>query len=152
MKKFVYLGLLLILSCQDVKKAKKPDNLIPEDKMVEVLVDMHKLDALISVNRVAYDLRNVESHELIYQKHQIDSLQFEQSSDYYSEDFNTNERIFQQVKDRLEAEKKVVDSLQEIEQTKKQTIKEENREKEEDSTKKDLKGIGLLKKMSRPKN
>ncbi|UJH90525.1 DUF4296 domain-containing protein [Antarcticibacterium sp. 1MA-6-2] len=31
---------LLALSCQDIEKVERPENLIPESKMVEVLTDL----------------------------------------------------------------------------------------------------------------
>lgn len=114
MKIKILLFLLVVFtSCQDVNMAPKPKNLIPEDTMVNLLVDLQKMDAVISKNKNYYELRKVKAKDLIFEKYQIDSLQLAESSNYYAEDFTTNTRIYERVITKLEAEKKVIDSLYE---------------------------------------
>ena len=109
--KLAFLLLLVLGACQDVNIASKPKNLIPEDKMVDLLVDLQKLDATIQKNKTYFELRKVQAKDLIYEKYQVDSLQVVESSNYYAENFTTNARIYEKVIVKLEAEKKVIDSL-----------------------------------------
>ncbi len=113
MKKIVFTVLILGLfaACQSVEKTKKPENLIPEDKMIEVLVDLAKLDASQSYNETAFSKRSVKIKKLIFAKYSIDSLQFAKSSNYYAEDFNVNQRLYDSVRVRLERDKARVDAL-----------------------------------------
>ncbi|MGO3262579.1 MAG: DUF4296 domain-containing protein, partial [Mesonia sp.] len=109
--KIVFLLLLVLGACQDVNIAPKPKNLIPEGKMVDLLVDLQKMEAVISKNKNSFELRKVKVKNLIYEKYQVDSLQVVESSNYYAEDFTTNARIYEKVIVKLEAQKKVIDSL-----------------------------------------
>lgn len=109
--KFIIIFVVILGACQNVNKAPKPDNLIPEDKMVDILVDLQRLDAVIQKNDQQFEMRNVKAKDLILEKYQVDSLQIANSSNYYAEDFSVNESIYEKVKTILEAEKKLVDSL-----------------------------------------
>ncbi len=108
----LFVGVLMIISCQDVKHTPKPDNLIPEDKMVHILVDMAKMDAAMSLNRRKFKKRNINPQKLILNKYQIDSLQLVKSNAYYAEQFKTSKRIYKRVHAILEQD---ADSLRAIE-------------------------------------
>lgn len=101
----------LFLGCQSVEKAPKPEDLIGEEKMINVLVDMLKVDATISYSTGLFEKRDVEAKDLIFEKYKIDSLQLAQSSAYYSEDFKVNQRIYDSVETRLKRERAALDSL-----------------------------------------
>lgn len=101
----------VFLSCQDIEETPKPENLIPEDKMVEILVDMAKIDAAFSISTEEYKKRGVVGRELILEKHDIDSIQLVKSNAYYAEDFKANQRIYEAVQTRLQREN---DSLREL--------------------------------------
>lgn len=104
-KAFILLCLsLLFWSCQKVEKTPKPDNLISEDKMVEVLIDLAKVDAAISLSAKEYEKREVKARDLIFEKYDIDSAQLVNSNAYYSENFRINQRIYEKVESRLKAE------------------------------------------------
>lgn len=124
--------LLSLAACQHVKRAPKPENLIPEKKMVNVLTDMVKLDATISYSTMQFDRRDVKARDLLFKKYNIDSVQLAASSAYYAEKFNQNERIYDSVKVRLEREKKNLDSLKKV----KDSIQEAERKKRFEKTKK----------------
>ncbi len=51
MKRFLILALLFAFSCKSSTKkgVEKPDNLIPEDKMVQVMADVHVLEAALNL-------------------------------------------------------------------------------------------------------
>lgn len=114
---------LLILGCQKIEKTPKPENLIPEDKMVEILVDLAKIDAAMSVSTKEYEKRGVVGRELILKKHQVDSLQLVQSNAYYAENFRVNQRIYERVEAILKFQN---DSLNEINERLKQEKRSQN--------------------------
>lgn len=114
---------LLILGCQDIKYPEKPKDLIPEDKMVEVLIDVHLFNAAKSVNRLPLQQTGMTPHQLIFEKHSIDSLQYETSNAYYGANLDIYERIHTKVKDYLESEKREIDTLIVREKRKQDSIK-----------------------------
>lgn len=108
------LVVLLLASCQTVDHAPKPKNLIPEDTMVELLVDLGKINALISINAKQYELRDVDAQQLVFDKYNIDSIQLVESARYYAEHFRINQNIYNRVNEILQRES---DSLYEVDQT-----------------------------------
>ncbi len=122
MKK-LYASILIIslLSCND-NLLKKPDNLIPEDKMVEVLTDLAIVNAAKITNVAVLQDHDIEPMTYIFEKHEIDSLQFVESDRYYASLPIAYEKIYKKVESKLEKqakvleeEKKVTDSLRIIE-------------------------------------
>jgi|SRR5699024_5946979 len=114
------------LSCQDIEKTPKPDNLIPEDKMVEILVDLAKVDAAFSISSKEYKKRGVVGREMILKKYDIDSVQLVKSNAYYAEDFKANQRIYEKVQAQLQKEN---DSLRELSDKQKQEEKGDSAKK-----------------------
>lgn len=119
----MYLLLLIVcfLSCNE-NLLEKPDNLIPEDKMVEVLKDLALVNAAKSTNIAVLQDNDIEPMAYVFGKHDIDSLQFVESDRYYASMPPDYERIYQKVESRLEKEIKVLeedknvnDSLRKIE-------------------------------------
>ncbi|WP_417885287.1 DUF4296 domain-containing protein [Zunongwangia sp.] len=106
MKKFQILGILIIflgLSCQDVNHPKRPDNLIPEDKMANILTEIALLNAARNYNKFLLEQTGLKPNEYIYTKFGIDSLQFEKSNTYYADNYNEYQSIYTKVKDTLDA-------------------------------------------------
>ena len=112
---FLLLVFLSFSSCQDVKKVEKPDNLIPEAKMIDVLTEMALVHAARNYNKKKLESTGIEPEKYIFEKFNIDSLQFERSNDYYSDQYNDYERIYDSVKVRLQILKKRLDSIRDIE-------------------------------------
>jgi|SRR5699024_6939471 len=118
---FIILSFFL-LSCQNIEKTPKPDNLIAEDKMVEVLVDLAKVDAAISLSYKEYEKRGGDARKLILEKHNIDSLQLVESNAYYADNFKINERIYGKVEAKLKEEN---DKLNPVKEESKKESQEE---------------------------
>lgn len=138
--------ILLLVSCgsEGQKKPKKPDNLISKDKMVNVIYDMSLLSAAKGVNRKLMEQKGVYPEKYIYKKHNIDSTQFAQSNEYYAFDLDTYEEIYNNVKTKLNKEKKVYSDLVLVENKEKDSINKVQR-KVRDSLKdqRSLNGIKL---------
>src|SRR5690606_12650059 len=73
--------------------------------------------------RLPLQQTGMSPHEFIYEKHNIDSIQFEKSNSFYSADFNTYERIHLRVKDFLDNKKIEIDTLIAREKRRQDSIK-----------------------------
>ncbi|MCB7482329.1 DUF4296 domain-containing protein [Christiangramia sediminis] len=107
--------LIVSVSCQDLKRSEKPKDLIPKDKMIDVLTEISLLHAARNYNKQKLEATGINPDTYIYEKFDIDSLQFERSSDWYSEHYDEYEGIYDSVKNRVQFMKNKLDSLREIE-------------------------------------
>lgn len=106
------LFLLLTSGCQEVKKAPKPERLIPEAKMVDILVDLAKIEAAMTYNLSDFEKKGVNPETYVYEKYGIDSAQLVKSNAYYIEHFKINKRMYEKVRTRLTNEKEQLDSIE----------------------------------------
>lgn len=95
---------LLLFSCGE-QAAEKPKNLLPEDKMVDMLYDITMLQAINSFKPQVLDSNKVEAKNYIYKKYKTDSLTFTQSHSYYASDLETYEKMQEKVNERIEKDK-----------------------------------------------
>ncbi len=116
MKKAFYLlfALQLFAACQNVERPEKPDNLIAEEELKDILYDVSLINAARDFSRGQLNNVGIEPDTFIYEKYEIDSLQFAKSVAYYSVDFNRYLKIWEDVNKRLELKRDQVDSLIQI--------------------------------------
>ena len=122
MKKAALILLLLLISSCAEKLLEKPDNLISKDTMVDILNDLAILNAAKNTNVMVLRNHGIEPMQYIYEKYEIDSLQFVESDRYYASLPEEHEKIYiaveaklQDEEDRLSTEKKERDSLKRVE-------------------------------------
>ena len=81
-----------------------PDNLIPREKMINVLVDIHLIEASVSqyysVN-IDVKLRSAAFYTMLYKKYSITHKDFINSIYYYAQDLKYLGKIYQEVITRL---------------------------------------------------
>lgn len=66
---FKYLLLIILVSsCQNIQKAPKPENLIPESKMIAILEDLAKIEAAANLNQKAFNEKGLNATAYIYEK------------------------------------------------------------------------------------
>ncbi|MCW2119184.1 DUF4296 domain-containing protein [Flavobacterium sp. 7A] len=111
MKKIgIIIFLFFWVGCKE-EIVKKPDNLIDKNKMVDILYDL----TLLNVVKYQYadTLKKYKGTELeyIFKKYQVDSLQFAKSNSYYAADYKHYKDMFDQIKDRIQSKKTVLDTL-----------------------------------------
>ena len=131
MIKRIYLTVFILVSlvgCNSVDKPKKPENLIPKDKMVDILFDVFVFNAAKGTDKRILEDNNVTPAIYIYDKYQIDSMQFVKSNEYYAYDIKVYDELIEKVQMKLKAKKNKFQK--EIDQ------EEERREKRLDSIKK----------------
>lgn len=111
-----FILLLFLVSCQDVKKPERPDNLISEDKMVLIYMDAYINNAAKNVNNKLLLETGVKLDSVLYAVHQVDSLQFAKSNAFYSSDLSNYVKIYSRVEIRLQKlQEKTKRALTEIE-------------------------------------
>ncbi|MDR7132695.1 hypothetical protein J2X69_005069 [Algoriphagus sp. 4150] len=103
MKRFLILS-FCILSLVSCNSGIKPDGLLSQDKMVEVLIDIHLTEGITSAMPVAYDSSKVLYNLLekdVFLKHEVIDSVFTQSMLYYLREPAQMERIYSRVVDSL---------------------------------------------------
>ncbi len=75
------------------------------------MYDVFLLNAAKGINKKILEKNGISPQEYVYKKHNIDSLQFALSNNYYSYDTKTYEKIMENVKIKIEADKVIVDAL-----------------------------------------
>lgn len=102
MKKLLVFGLItLFFSCNS--SVEKPKNLIDKDKMTDILYDISLMEAIKTQN-INGGLTVKSANEYIYKKYNIDSVQFVKSNKYYASDLEEYKKMFERIKERLNAE------------------------------------------------
>lgn len=119
---FFILFILTLLSCQNITKPEKPKDLIGKDKMVEILTETYLINAARSVNNGAILAKGIKIDSLIYNKFEVDSMQFAKSNAYYASDVNSYIEIIQKVESKLTLLEKKADSVFDVERTRKDSI------------------------------
>jgi len=103
MKKLVTIFLLfaILISCQK-PAVSKPDNLIDEEVMVDIMYDVSVLEAMKSQKVFVLEANKINPNTYIYKKYKIDSLQFASSDKFYASDIKKYKEIFDKVNKRME--------------------------------------------------
>lgn len=100
-----------ILSCSDVQEIEEPDNLISEDKMIDIYTDMILLDAVERSSPKNFKAYELESSEHIVNKYKIDSVTLSENIKYYNLNFEKNTRIYEKVKENIAQKEEKIDSI-----------------------------------------
>lgn len=130
MKKLLAISIfaLLCFGCEPNLKPKKPDNLIPKDKMTELLYDMFITSSAKGVSRTKFEKLGLNPERYILRKYGIDSLQFAESNDYYTYDIEAYKSMIEKVKSRISAEKEKYAAIEKEEAEKNKLKKDSLRE------------------------
>lgn len=98
---------ILIISCSD-NPAPKPDKLLSEDVMKDILFDVVVLQAAESTVSHKLDQYNLKLTSFIYKKYEIDSLTYYQNQKYYAADPKKYKKMYKEVLEKLdEAQSKI---------------------------------------------
>jgi hypothetical protein len=96
----ILLFVLLGASCGK-KLLETPENLIPREKMADILYHMALLDAIDNSHPQVLVENDIRVMPFLFEKSGIDSLQFVQSDLYYASVPEEYEKIYQAVEERL---------------------------------------------------
>ncbi len=101
--------LIIFCSCGFVNDENLvPDNLIAEEKMVDILYDMSLISVSKGINKRILENNGMKPKKYILKKHNIDSIQFVASNEYYSKDLETYLSIYEEVLKKLQSNREIV--------------------------------------------
>ena len=110
----LYIAFLSFMACQDVQRPEKPDDLIGKDKMVDIFTDSYLSNAARSIDNRSIRGKGIRLDSFIYNKYDIDSVQFAKSNAYYTANLNEYNKLFERVKERLTNLQKQTDSIKNL--------------------------------------
>lgn len=103
------IGLLLLCSCTE-EVVNKPEDLIPEDTMVDIYFDISLINAARNSGYDKFKENGINTKEYLYNKFEIDSARLASSAAYYTSKPLTHERIYTRVEERLDSLKAGLDT------------------------------------------
>jgi hypothetical protein len=96
----IFVGLVLY-SCD---RQRLPKGILEEDKMVELLIDIHLAEGLVSTFPIHYDSSRVLYplfEKEVFRKHQVPDSVFRRSFEYYMRDTRVMDRLYARTIDSL---------------------------------------------------
>lgn len=107
MNKKIYIFILSVFlgACTSNTILKKPENLIPKEQMVDLLTDIFLANGGDNIKNLNLQ-RNVNYFPLIFDKYQIDTIQFKESNYYYTSRIDDYDEILGEVDKHLKALRK----------------------------------------------
>nr|WP_321221283.1 DUF4296 domain-containing protein [uncultured Psychroserpens sp.] len=119
---------ILILSMSCSSNVSKPEDLISEEKMVDIIYETSILNAAKGVNKRELENNGIFPEQFIYTKYDVDSLQFAASLNYYAASIETYDGLYLKVEERIKSEKDRIEILiKESEEVKRSTQQKKSR-------------------------
>jgi len=106
------LGILMLMGCAQ-QVVEKPKDLIPREKMVDILHDLALLNATRSTLGNRMEETGTDVMEFLYGRYGIDSVQFVQSDLYYAAQPLVYQALYTEVESRLQARSKILEEVAE---------------------------------------
>ena len=104
MKQVLFLFIsLFVISCSK-NPVPKPDNLLDEEAMVDIIYDLSILQATDGSMPYKLTDHNIKMDQYIFEKYKIDSITYRQNQRYYAANARKYKKIYKKVIERLEKE------------------------------------------------
>jgi len=111
--KYIFFALLLAMfSCVSEGYKKVPENLISEEKFVDLMVEMHLIEANINqrfVKLVDSTDTSFGYYRYLFDKYEVKKVDFDSTFNYYSRNPQKLDEVYDKVQERLKA---MADDLQ----------------------------------------
>ncbi len=104
---FVWCTVFVLASCNN-NAVEKPDNLIDEAVMTDILYDLSIMEAIKAQNPYSAT-PTTNPKQYIFKKYKIDSVQFALSNRYYVSQIEQYKKMYDKVAERIEQEKQLAD-------------------------------------------
>lgn len=104
MKKLLFLSCILLFSCKN-EIIEKPENLIDESTMKNILYDLAMIQAIKGHDMTLLPKNKIDPKTYIYKKYHIDSVQLVKSNKYYASDITNFKKMYDEVLERIKVEK-----------------------------------------------
>ena len=99
---FLFISLLMI-SCSK-NPVPKPDNLLDDEVMVDIIYDISILQATDGSMPQKLIENDIKMDQYIFEKYKIDSITYRQNQRYYAADARKYKKIYKKVIERLDKE------------------------------------------------
>ncbi len=106
MKQLLFLFVALFVACCSKKPVPKPDNLLDEETMVDIIYDVSILQATDGSMPQKLTESNIKMDQYIFEKYKIDSVTYRQNQLYYAGNARKYKKIYKKVLERLEEQNK----------------------------------------------
>ncbi|MCJ8209492.1 DUF4296 domain-containing protein [Mucilaginibacter sp. RS28] len=106
MRTYINLFFLVALFFAACKNDAVPENVLPKDRMVKVLTDVHLVDGSLYNIVITPDSLykyGMGKYLLVFKKNHTDTLQFRRSVQYYSSEPALFDEVYEQVVQNLQA-------------------------------------------------
>ncbi|MEM6721630.1 MAG: DUF4296 domain-containing protein [Bacteroidota bacterium] len=126
MKKYIVCIAIVVctmVSCSD-EAVPKPDNLLSKEQMAAILYDVTMVNSIKGVNKDKLEEGYMHLDTYLFEKHDTDSLQFQTSNNYYAANPEKYQAIYAMVQARLTKERKEVGEKLEAEQKRRDSLQE----------------------------
>lgn len=100
----LFLLCMLLAACSDPEHVDIPKDVLPKEKMAEVMVDVHLLEATVNLTVTATDKAafNEKGDQIdVYKKHNTTRQQYEESYAFYTRHPDLLGEIYQEVLNEL---------------------------------------------------
>ena len=97
---FLFLLCSLLYSCSGNSGVKIPDDVLPKEKMAEVMVDIHLLEAAMNVSISTTDKVGISENQMVvdvFNKHNVTRKQYEDSYLFYTRNPELLEQVYELV-------------------------------------------------------
>lgn len=98
---FYLLFIVTAISCSK-NPVKKPERLLEEEVMVDIIYDVSLLQAIEGAYPNKLIEQNIKPNQFIFEKYQIDSVMYKENQLYYAADSRVYKRIYKKVSERLD--------------------------------------------------
>lgn len=92
------------------QKRSVPEGILPTDKMVSILTDIHELETQVSNLKLTHDSSTLlykQQQDSIFKKHQVTDSVYSESFDYYLQQVELLDEIYAAVVDSLSLRRNV---------------------------------------------
>ena len=100
---------LFLMACIAACGPSRPDGVLSDSKMEEVLYDYHKAKALGELESPSNKYKATLYYLNVFEKHHTTEQEFDSSLSWYSRNPEAFDRVYQRVIRRIEGEKKVLE-------------------------------------------
>ena len=119
--------LLAVVSCRK-EAVPKPDNLLPKEKMADILHDITLINAMKGVDKKKLEASILHYDTFIYKKYDIDSTRFIESNNYYAANPEEYDKIYELVEAKLNVQRTRIQVKMEEEKKRKDSIRKAQKE------------------------
>ncbi|WP_430411531.1 DUF4296 domain-containing protein [Kordia sp.] len=131
MKRYIWC-LLVVLGMVSCRKeaVPKPDNLLSNQEMANILYDITLINAMKGVDKKGVEASFIQYDTYLYKKYNIDSAQFARSNNYYAADPLRYDKIYALVDARLKEERAEVEATMKKEQVRRDSLQKAKKEEQ----------------------